>query len=273
MLKYAAGEGDQTMMEEHSENDVFRALADPSRRLLLDLLFEDDGRTLTELCEHLNMTRHGVMKHLNILEEAGLITTQKSGREKLHYLNPVPITQIHERWVSKFSKTWTSGLNRLKFELEGESSMKKHVYQILIRTSPERLWQALTDPEMTYKFLYQSRVISDWTVGNEIKFVDNHGNLTATGILLAFDPHKTLSHTWKLISVPETSEDEPSRITYEMMERTDIPGVCSLTVTHDQFEAAPHTYRFVGNGWPTVLSNLKTILETGTPLIETGYSD
>ncbi|WP_311200743.1 helix-turn-helix transcriptional regulator [Paenibacillus sp. p3-SID867] len=101
------------MPEEHSENHIFRALADPSRRLLLDLLFEDDGRTLTELCDYLNMTRHGVMKHLNILEEAGLITTQKNGREKLHYLNPVPITQIHDRWVSKFSKAWTSGLNRL----------------------------------------------------------------------------------------------------------------------------------------------------------------
>lgn len=258
------------MPEELSENQIFRALADPSRRLLLDLLFEADSRTLSELCDYLDMTRHGVMKHLSILEEAGLITTQKSGREKLHYLNPVPITQIHDRWVSKFSKAWTSGLNRLKNELESEHHMKKHVYQILIRTSPERLWEALTDPEMTHQFLYQSRVISDWTVGNEVKFVDEQGNVTALGVLVAFDPPKTLSYTWKLLSVPETSVDEPSRITYEIMEKTDIPGVCSLTVTHDQFEGAPNTFHFVGNGWPTVLSNLKTLLETGTPLIEIG---
>lgn len=255
------------MGEQHSDNEIFRALADPSRRLLLDLLYEDDGRTLTELCDHLQMTRHGVMKHLSILEEAGLITTQKSGREKFHYLNPVPITQIHDRWVSKFAQGWTGGLNRLKTELESENKMKKHVYQILIKTSPERLWQALTDPEMTHQFLYQSRIVSDWKVGNEIKFVDGSGEITAFGQLLAFEPPKLLSYTWKLLSVPETSVDEPSRITYEIVERTDMPGVCSLTVTHDQFEDAPNTYRFVGSGWPAVLSNLKTLLETGAPMI------
>lgn len=255
------------MPEDQSDNLVFKALADPSRRLLLDVLFDNDGRTLTELCDYLNMTRHGVMKHLSILEEAGLITTQKSGREKFHYLNAVPITRIHDRWVSKFARPWTSGLNRLKFELESEDKLNKHVYQILIQTSPERLWQALTDPEMTIQYLYQSRIVSDWKVGNEIKFVDEKGNLTAIGILEAFDPPRKLSYTWKLLSVPETAEDEPSRITYEISERPDLPGVCSLTVTHDRFEGAPNTYRFVGNGWPAVLSNLKTLLETGKPMI------
>ncbi|MBP1996669.1 SRPBCC family protein [Paenibacillus eucommiae] len=140
--------------------------------------------------------------------------------------------------------------------------------QIWIRTSPERLWRALTDPEMTRKFLYQSRVVSDWKLGNDVTFVDDEGCITAVGKLVALDPPKRLSYTWKLLSVPETAVDEPSRITYEIIESADMPDVCSLTVTHDQFEHAPHTFHFVGNGWPAVLSNLKTLLETGTPLIE-----
>jgi uncharacterized protein YndB with AHSA1/START domain/DNA-binding transcriptional ArsR family regulator len=258
------------VQEDRPENNIFKALADPSRRLLLDLLYEADGRTLTELCDYLNMTRHGVMKHLSILEEAGVITTRKSGREKLHFLNPVPITQIHDRWVSKFAKRWTVGLNQLKYELESEHKMNKHVFQIWIRTTPERLWQALTDPEVTYQFLYQSRVVCDWKVGSDISFVDNEGTITATGQIAAFDPPVKLSYTWKFLSVATTSADEPSRITYEIMEQPENPGVCTLIVTHDQLEQAPNTFRFVGNGWPGVLSNLKTLLETGTPLIQIG---
>ncbi|MDF2714558.1 MAG: hypothetical protein K0R28_1483 [Paenibacillus sp.] len=255
------------MQYDNSENDIFKALADPSRRLLLDLLFEADGRTLTELCDYLDMTRFGVMKHLSILEEAGLITTQKSGREKLHFLNPVPITQIHDRWVSKFARAWTSGLNRLKIQLESEVSMNKHVFQIWIGTTPERLWQSLTDPDITRLYLYESRIVSDWTIGSEITFTDDQGTTTAVGRIEVFDPPRKLSHTWKLLAVPETSVEEPSRITYEITEQANNPGVCTLTVTHDQFEHAPNTFRFVGNGWPGVLSNLKTLLETGTPLI------
>jgi len=99
---------------------VFKALADPTRRGLLDELFERDGQTLTELEQRLPMSRFGVMKHLKALEEAGLVTTRKRGREKLHFLNPVPIRLVYERWVGKYAESWAAGLSRLKTDLEEE---------------------------------------------------------------------------------------------------------------------------------------------------------
>ncbi len=101
-------------------DEVFRALADPTRRRLLDALFERDGQTLTELEAELPMTRFGVMKHLRVLEAAGLITTRKQGRSRLHFLNPVPIRLIHDRWVSKYAEPWATGLSELKSELESK---------------------------------------------------------------------------------------------------------------------------------------------------------
>ena len=101
-------------------DDVFKALADPTRRQLLDRLFKQDGQTLTALEEDLPMTRFGVMKHLRQLEEAGLVVTRRRGREKLHFLNPVPIRLVYERWVSKYAEPWVSGLTGLKRELEEE---------------------------------------------------------------------------------------------------------------------------------------------------------
>ena len=99
-------------------DEVFKALADPTRRSLLDELFERDGQTLGELESRFDMTRFGVMKHLRVLEEVGLVTTQKRGREKLHFLNPVPIRLIHERWVSKYAEPWAATLTGLKKTLE-----------------------------------------------------------------------------------------------------------------------------------------------------------
>jgi DNA-binding transcriptional ArsR family regulator len=100
---------------------VFKALADPTRRALLDALFEQDGQTLTALESHTSdMTRFGVMKHLGVLEDAGLITTRRHGREKLHFLNPVPIQQVYDRWVSKYAQPWAAGMSQLKTELESE---------------------------------------------------------------------------------------------------------------------------------------------------------
>jgi DNA-binding transcriptional ArsR family regulator len=99
---------------------VFKALADPTRRSLLDELFEQDGQTLSALEQRLPMTRFGVMKHLKVLEEAGLVTTRRNGREKLHFLNPVPIRLLHDRWVSKYAEPWAATLSGLKRELEEE---------------------------------------------------------------------------------------------------------------------------------------------------------
>src|SRR5438105_12321919 len=124
---------------------VFRALADPTRRRLLDSLFREDGQTLGALEARLPMTRFGVMKHLKVLEEAGLVVSRKEGREKRHFLNPVPIRLVHDRWVSKYAEPWAAGLSGLKHDLE-ERTMEK-VFEIYIKTTPERLWQAITDPE------------------------------------------------------------------------------------------------------------------------------
>src|ERR1700756_5027107 len=119
-------------------DDVFRALADPTRRRLLDELFKEDGQTLSSLEGRLPMTRFGVMKHLRLLEEAGLVVTRRRGREKLHFLNTVPIRLIHDRWVSKYAAPWAASLSDLKSQLE--TTMEK-VFEIYIRTTPERLWQ------------------------------------------------------------------------------------------------------------------------------------
>ena len=99
-------------------DDVFKALADPTRRLLLDELFEQDGQTLSALEQRLPMSRFGVAKHLRVLEGAGLVTTRRRGREKLHFLNPVPIREVHDRWVSKYAEPWASALTGLKRDFE-----------------------------------------------------------------------------------------------------------------------------------------------------------
>src|SRR5256712_13729187 len=147
---------------------VFRALGDPTRRSLLDELLKEDGQTLSALEQRLPMTRFGVMKHLRVLEEAGLVTTKRRGREKLHFLNPVPIRLVHDRWVSKYAEPWAATLSGLKKRLE--DTMEK-VFEIYIKTTPERLWEAITDPEMRRKYNFGVGVESDWTPGSRYEAV------------------------------------------------------------------------------------------------------
>src|SRR3954468_21624771 len=150
-------------------DEVFKALADPTRRGLLDALFERDGQTLSELEGRLPMTRFGVMKHLRVLEEAGLVKTKRRGREKLHFLNPVPIRLVHDRWVSKYAEPWAAALSELKHKLE-EETMEK-VFEIYIKTTPERLWDAITDSEMRATYNFGVGVRSDWTPGSRYEAV------------------------------------------------------------------------------------------------------
>src|SRR3954447_14477870 len=152
-----------------SVDAVFKALADPTRRSLLDELFEHDGQTLSALEERLPMTRFGVMKHLKVLEEAGLVVTRKRGREKLHFLNPVPIRLVHDRWVSKYAEPWAATLTGLKRDLE-EKTMEK-VFEIYIKTTPEHLWEAITDGELRQKYSFGVGVESDWTPGSRYQAV------------------------------------------------------------------------------------------------------
>jgi DNA-binding transcriptional ArsR family regulator len=145
-------------------DDVFRALADPTRRSLLDELFKEEGQTLSALEARLPMTRFGVMKHLKVLEEAGLVVTKRRGREKLHFLNPVPIRLVHDRWASKYAEPWAASLSGLKRQLEDKTMIK--VFEIYIKTTPERLWKAITDTEMRSKYTFGAIVTSDWTQGS-----------------------------------------------------------------------------------------------------------
>jgi uncharacterized protein YndB with AHSA1/START domain/DNA-binding transcriptional ArsR family regulator len=249
------------------ENDIFKALADPSRRKLLDLLNASDGRTLNDLCAPLDMSRFGVMKHLNILEKAGLITTKKVGREKLHYLNAVPIRQIYERWVSKYSEPWVIGLTSLQNELEGEANMDKpkNINRIAIKAKPEQVWQALTDPNKTSKFWFNCAIRSTWEIDAPFELW-NGKKKEAEGIILDIDPPNKLVLSWRFISFPGTESDTPSRITWEINTHAEFHGVTQVTVVHDEFEQARNTATILENGLPIVLSGMKTLLETGDTL-------
>jgi uncharacterized protein YndB with AHSA1/START domain/DNA-binding transcriptional ArsR family regulator len=243
---------------------VFKALGDPTRRRLLDRLFKRDGQTLSQLCEGLEMTRFGAMKHLRILEEAGLLTTRKVGREKLHYLNPVPVQRIADRWISKYAAPFTRALTVLKHDMERTMEKPRHVYEIYIRTTPEKLWQAITDPAFTRQYFYGSRVQSDFRVGSPIAHLDDAGGHMLDGKIVEVDPPRKLVHTFSATHDEEERKDRPSRVTWEIVPRGQA---CLLRLTHDDFDGETRTYRSVGAGWNPVLSGLKTLLETGAPLV------
>src|SRR5919198_6668257 len=189
--------------------DVFKALADPSRRLLLDSLFVEDGQTLGELTLRLpSMTRFGVMKHLRQLEAAGLVVTHKVGREKLHYLNPVPIRLIHDRWIGKYAEPWVGALADLKADLEGTRMERpRHVFQVYIRTQPEALWQAITDPEFTQRFFHQTRLEAELRPGAPLRYAYHDGSAAVEGQVLEVDPPRRLVTTWAFRRNPEYAND------------------------------------------------------------------
>lgn len=267
---------------EQVDDEVFKALADPTRRRLLDKLFERDGQTLSALEERLPMTRFGVMKHLRLLEKAGLVVTRKVGREKLHFLNPVPIRLIYERWVSKYAGRWAVSLAGLKKELEeeamdeyrhlvplvaspdGEGAMA--VFEIYIKTTPARLWQAITDPKMRAKYNFGVETNSDWTAGSRyLASVPGAGIEIAEGENLEVDPPHRLVQTFRALWSDEVKAAGFSRVTWEI---TPVGDSCRLTVIHDRLpsDANPELY----GGWPMVLSGLKTLLESGQLLTTPG---
>jgi uncharacterized protein YndB with AHSA1/START domain len=240
---------------------VFRALADPTRRSLLDELFREDGQTLGSLAERFSMTRFGVMKHLAVLEEAGLVVTKRRGREKLHFLNPVPIRLVHDRWVSKFAEPWVATLSELKTTLE--KRMEK-VFEIYIRTTPERLWEAITDPDIRSKYQFGTRVASDWSPGS--RFEMRAGPmLLGDGENLEIDPPHKLVQTIRALWSDDVKREGTSRVTWEIKQVADS---CCLTVTHDQLREGANEELY--GGWPMILSGLKTWLETGQLLTTPG---
>lgn len=242
---------------------VFRALADPTRRALLDELFSRDGQTLVALTARHDMTRIAVAKHLKILEDAGLVVARRRGREKLHYLNPVPIRLIYDRWVSKYTEPWVSGLTDLKRDLE--SQMEK-VFEIYIRTTPERLWEAITDPAIRQKYHFGASVESDWAVGSQYRL----GHPAAErplmeGENLVVDRPRRLVQSMRALWGEAAEQAGTSRVTWEI---EPVGDSCRLTVIHDQLaqDAPSELY----GGWPMILSGLKTWLETGETLTTPG---
>src|SRR3954453_14481991 len=193
---------------------VFRALADPTRRALLDELFHEDGQTLGALEARFEMTRFGVMKHLRLLEEAGLVVTRKHGREKHHFLNPVPIRLIHDRWVSKYAEPWAAGLSDLKRDLE--KKMEK-VFEIYIRTTPDRLWEAITDPEIRAKYNFGAGAHSDWQVGSPVDPPPAQAPAPlGEGEVLEVDPPRRLVHTMTALWSEDVKNEGASRVTWDI---------------------------------------------------------
>jgi len=244
-------------------DEVFKALADPTRRELLDELFRSDGQTLSALGERFEMTRFGVMKHLRQLEEAGLVVTRRRGREKLHFLNPVPIRLIHDRWVSKYAEPWAAGLSDLKRDLE--RSMEK-VFEIYIRTTPERLWDAITNPEIRAKYNFGAGVFSDWTPGSrqELRH-EKSGMVLGEGEILVADPPRRLVHTMVALWGDDVRSEGPSRVTWEI---EPVGDSCRLLLIHDELREGANDQLY--GGWPMILSGLKTWLESGQLLTTPG---
>jgi DNA-binding transcriptional ArsR family regulator len=242
---------------------VFRALADPTRRALLDELFARDGQTLVSLAARHDMTRIAVAKHLKILEDAGLVVSRRRGREKLHYLNPVPIRLVHDRWVSKYTEPWAAGLVGLKHELEDQV---EKVFEIYIRTTPERLWEAITDPVIRAKYQFGAAVESDWTAGSPYRL----GHPAAErplieGENLVVERPNQLVQTMRALWGPDAERAGTSRVTWEI---EPVGDSCRLTVAHDQLP--PDAPAELYGGWPMILSGLKTWLETGQTLTTPG---
>ncbi len=245
-------------------NEVFKALADPTRRSLLDELFREDGQTLRSLEQRLPMTRFGVMKHLAVLEEAGLVVSRRRGREKLHFLNPVPIRLIHDRWVSKYAERWAAALSELKSALE-ERTMEK-VFEIYIKTTPERLWQAITDPEIRSKYTFGVRVNSDWSSGSRYEGITpKMPTPMFAGENMEVDPPRRLVQSFNALWGEDVKSEGTSRVIWEI---EPVGDSCRLTVTHDQLREGANEQLY--GGWPMILSGLKTWLETGKLLTTPG---
>jgi DNA-binding transcriptional ArsR family regulator/uncharacterized protein YndB with AHSA1/START domain len=289
-----------TDMEAESEADaVFRALSDPARRRLLDRLNQRNGLTLTELCADMGMTRQSVSKHLDVLETAGLVTTFRQGREKLHYLNAAPINDIADRWIRTYDRARAEALSDLKMALEANSmSTTKEstrestndtdttfVYTTYIHATPEKVWKGLTDPAFTKQYWRHPtaggvEMQTDWKKGSTYDVTYEESGLVVSHpeqVILESDPYRRLAYTWHTFT-PEWADahgidrataaewgDEPrSRVAFDIEDGGN--GVVKLTVVHDGFAPGSAVLQGVSGGWPAVISALKTLVETGSPM-------
>lgn len=247
---------------------VFKALADPTRRLLLDRLREQNGPTLGQLCERLGMARQSATQHLDVLVRAGLVTVVRRGRERLHYLNPAPIHEIEQRWISEFDKPRLRAMSAIKKQAEeyamtttAPTSVPTYVYVTYIHAGAEQVWQALTDADLTARYWGHANV-SDWQPGStwEHRRTDGSG-VDVVGRVLEADPPTRLVITFDDAPDPAPAR-EPSVVTFLVEPYQDI---VRLTVTHEKL-ANQEMYGGISRGWPAVLANLKSLLETGDVL-------
>jgi DNA-binding transcriptional ArsR family regulator/uncharacterized protein YndB with AHSA1/START domain len=254
---------------------VFKALADPTRRALLDRLRDRNGQTLGELCAGLEMARQSVSKHLAILEDAGVVTTRWRGREKVHHLDAAPINAVAERWLSRYDRERAEALADLKNALEAPT-VNEFVHTTYIRTTPEQLWQALTDPAFTKRY-WGVELASDWAVGSLVTW--RYAGATMADeqqVVVEADPPRRLSYYWHAIT-PEfiaaiDGDDEEwaaataerrSLVTFDLEPAGET---VRLRVTHGGFAEGSVILPGISEGWPEILASLKTLLETGEPL-------
>jgi uncharacterized protein YndB with AHSA1/START domain/DNA-binding transcriptional ArsR family regulator len=268
------------IFEDGDMDEVFKALADPSRRRLLDSLNARSGQSLRELCAGLDMARQSVSKHLAVLEAANVVTTVWRGREKLHYLNAEPINAIAERWINQYDRGRVNALADLKKALEQQPmGNPEFVYTSIIKTTPELLWQALTEPAFLKRYWGVS-LESDWKVGSTMTW--GWAGVTMADpeqVVLEADPYRRLSYTWhtitaefaKAVGVPDEefarlATERRSKVTFTI---EPLGAKVKLTVVHDGFEPDSTLLEGVSGGWVDIVSNLKTLLETGDTLPET----
>jgi uncharacterized protein YndB with AHSA1/START domain/DNA-binding transcriptional ArsR family regulator len=258
-------------------DEIFKALADPSRRRLLDSLNARNGQRLNELCAGLDMARQSVSKHLAVLERANLVTTVRHGREKLHYLNAVPIHAIADRWIHQYDRRRVEALADLKQALESPMTDEPaFVYTTFIKTTPERLWAALTDPAFTRRY-WGISFDTDWRPGSAMVWEqDGHRIVDPEQVVLEAEPPRRLAYTWHTPTAEWANLDgidddvratlaaeRRSRVTFEIEPHGET---VKLTVVHDDFPAGSTMRAMVSTGWPHLLSDLKTLLETGATL-------
>lgn len=250
------------------DEKTFKALSDSGRRRMLDIIKEFPGINVNELAENFDYTRFAVMKHLKILEEAGLVVPQKEGKNKKLYLNAVPIQMIYDRWISKYSAYWATKLNSIKYKLEQEENMGssdiKQVFVTYIKSSKEKVWNALTDGSITEQYYYGTKIKSDFIEGSKIEYIgtDKDGNeyTPVFGKIVKFNPTNVFSHTFNMLGSEETDTLAEYTLTEEK-------GVVKLSLIHSGFAEESELFKNVGGGWPLIFSGLKTLLETGSPML------
>lgn len=264
------------MLEDGAVDEVFKALADSSRRTLLDGLRARNGQTLRELSARLDMTRQSVSKHLAVLEAANLVTTVWQGREKLHYLNSEPINAIYQRWISRYDVERISAIADLKSALENDTMAENEfVYTTYIEAAPELVWRGITDPAFTRRY-WGMEFTTDWKPGSTFTVTHAKAGVTISDsemVVKEYAPYTRLSYTW--LAYPKEFTDalgfeegfqsraaaEPrSTVSFELVP---VDGQTKLTVLHSGFGPDSVVLPDISGGWPQVFSWLKTFLESG----------